>query len=442
MVEKIKVELGAEAEDYLKLKKGKTRSVYASNLRRFIKFYSERYGVKDEDVFSHFLDDVEADLKLPRRDRKRVAERICNEFIEEMKKLGRANNTIRLYFSTIQNLFEAKGISISGRFVNLPRKREMKENQKHKWSTDEIREFVEGAENWRDKAIILSMFQSGMGVAEICSLDYGQVKKELESGKLPLLIKHERQKIDWSFRTFLGADAVSALNLYLKTRGEMKDDDPLFSKEVKRGGVARLTEGAIQMRFRGYADNHDFIEDNGGANPARPHSLRAAMASKLQNHLDASAIDYFQGHIIKDQVKQAYFNNLPDEELREMYAGVEHRLAIWTTSKKLLEERSKGKMVKIDEDYIKSLGELRKLNQDLWNMVEGMREEVDELREQVNKKFFADYDEFIKGLVKHTKGEISSSEEIEKLAGARVKFLEDRERVEELKKDKDQRKES
>ena len=100
-------------------------------------------------------------------------------------------------------------------FIKMPPQIEKEENEKHEWKIEHIKQFVDSAKSYRDKAIIMCMFQSGLAVNEICNLNYGDVKNELEAGILPLCLKLVRQKTGSKFKTFFGRDAVKYLKIYL-----------------------------------------------------------------------------------------------------------------------------------------------------------------------------------------------------------------------------------
>jgi len=312
-------------------------------LRRFISFFKERQG-KDKD-FSDFLDILEENSKLSRKDRKRLAESELVDFINYLKENDLSNNTIRSYIAGIQNFLKYKGFMISTRWLgNLPRAIPKKSNRKHQWKLSEIKEFVERAPTYRDKAVILVLFQSGISISDLCDLDYGDVREQLEEEILPLLLDLSRFKTGVSFTTFLGADAVNYLKAYLRTRNDLSDDKPLFT--LWNSDTMRLTVGAIQKKFKGFARRLSFIRDNGGMNPARPHSLRSAFRSRLTGKMDGDLIEFFMGHEI-GEAKRAYIN-LPDDELRDLYSKFEHELSIEKTSNDVLSERT-GKIIEYDE---------------------------------------------------------------------------------------------
>ena len=217
-------------------------------------------------------------------------------------------------------------------------------NGKHEWKIGQVKKFVDAATSYRDKAIITCIFQSGLGVKEICRLNYGHVKDELEAGILPICLELRRQKTNIKFKTFFGRNAVHFLKLYLATRGDLKSEDPLFIKERNRGEEVRMNDNAIEDVFLNIARGMDFIKQNGNDgsyNPARPHSLRAAFNSRLIGKIDQDLREFWMGHAI-GAVARAYLN-MPTEDMRQLYMGAETYLKIEMTSREAQEQTAKGK---------------------------------------------------------------------------------------------------
>ena len=330
-------EFGIEVEDYLKLKSKSTRTIYASTYRTFLQYYQTKYG-KDKN-FTDFLDRIFAEIKKPQREQRKIIETELSEFIDFQKKKGKSNNTIRLYIASIQNFLKYKNINVTISFIgNMPPPTAKKTNGKHEWRIDQIRQFVEATKNYRDKAIIVCMFQSGLAVNEICNLDYGDILGEFEEGTLPICLKLVREKTSVEFKTFFGRDAVKYLKLYLATRKNLKPESPLFSKARIRGGEEKLTPSVIQTIFGQIAKDLPFIKQNGGYNPARPHSLRAGFNSRLIGKIDGTLREFWMGHAISGQ-KSAYLN-MPTDELRNLYMVAEEYLKIEKTSRDELDEKS------------------------------------------------------------------------------------------------------
>jgi hypothetical protein len=269
-------------------------------------------------------------------------------------------------------------------FIDMPPSVEKKVNGKHEWKIGQIEEFVDAAKSYRDKAIILCMFQSGLAVKEICELNYGDVQDELERGVLPLCLKLVRQKTNVDFKTFFGRDAVKYLKLYLDTRTKLKPEDPLFIKERLRKGEYRITPEVIQQSFSEIAKDLDFIKLKDDAyNPARPHSLRAAFNSRLIGKIDETLRDFWMGHAI-GKVAKAYLN-MPTEEMRKLYMTAEEYLCIEKTSRKELEE-IQNKEPEIAGQRIKELtDEVEKLKTQISSMYEFVHKNYDPLLDFVNE---------------------------------------------------------
>lgn len=325
------IQLEPICEEFLALKGVKTAEIYRTSFRYFTQWYREKYDTKKP--FEDFLNKLYENLSLPVREQSSPAETILNEYIRHLILKKFSNNTIRNYFAGLQNFLKWKHIPVSSAFIgNLPDPTGLKKNKKHPWKLEQIKQFVDMADSIRDKAIILCLFQSGMAIGELCALNYFDVKKELEDNILPLRLDIIRGKTSVEYRTFLGADAIKYLSMYLETRKGIKDDDPLFTVERANGlDKERLTDGAIQKKFDSIAEKLEFINKNGdGYNPARPHSLRAAFRSRLTGNMDGQLIEFFMGHQI-GETAGAYLNK-PEDELRENYAKWENELSIETTS--------------------------------------------------------------------------------------------------------------
>ena len=285
------------------LKAKSTAKVYRNGLRRFISYYRAKHG--EDKSFTDFLDDLEKNASLPRKDRKRLADATLVDFINFCTNDGLSDNTMRTYIAAVQNFLKYKGFALSTRWLgNMPRAVPQKTNRKHQWKRSEIKEFVERASTYRDKAIILVLFQSGIGVSDLSHLNYGDICDEYEQGTLPILLDLSRFKTGVDFKTFLGADAVQYLRSYLATRTGVTRDSPLFT--MWNSDSRRISIGAIQKKFKEFAKGLSFLRDNGdGMNPARPHSLRSAFRSRLTGKMDGDLIEFFMGHEI-GEAKRAY----------------------------------------------------------------------------------------------------------------------------------------
>jgi integrase/recombinase XerD len=361
-------------------------------LKKFVLFYGN--------TLENFVRQVETNRSknqsLPTVERIRFAENVVRNWIKWQEEKGYAPKSINQALAALQNFMQYYNLPLSFRFIEKPDPVTLKKNDKHRWSLEEVKQFVDSATYVRDKAFLLCQFQSGLGIGDLVELNYRDVRKELEQGKLPLLLNLIRKKTGVRFKTFFGRDAVHYLKLYLKSRQPLLDEDPLFTK---LGSIERLTEGAIQITTRRLAEKMSFLDEQdleNGYNPARPHSIRAAFISRLTGKLDRVLIEFFAGHEIGEE-KRAYLN-IPEEELRELYANYEHLLAIEKTSKNELAgidttQRSEELLTRLETlqrtvenqaEVIASMKDERiKEEVNMWNILNELRKEVNELRARV-----------------------------------------------------------
>jgi integrase len=329
------IELSDVEERYLESKTTSTKETYSYALRRFKKFYPSGLG--------GFIQEIDKQSKLneglPFEQRVRPGEQTIREFIKWLEGYNYAPKSIRQNLAAIQNALKFYGISMSFEFIELPPSRPLRQNDKHQWSLDHIRDFVKAAEYVRDKAYIMFQFQSGLSVGDITALNYGDIRREYEAGTMPLAIEGYRKKSGIPIRTFIGRDALHYLRLYLESRVNLENDSPLFTM---LGSEERITVGAIQKQLRKYAEKLDFIYDEdleNGYSPVRSHSLRSGFRSRLTGKMDEQLIEFFMSHDIGES-KRTYINQ-PLDELRKLYANHEILLAIHRTSEKEKEKKSK-----------------------------------------------------------------------------------------------------
>jgi len=386
------ISLGREIQEYLALKKTKsTKTAYASSFRAFLKFYMDKHG---ENVgFSHLIDRVYENLKKPRFVQEQIVEPEITGFINWLKeevpedRRPKSDNTIRQYIAALQHLLKYYNIVVSMNLIeNYPRAVPLPTSTKLEWKIEQIKDFIHSASTFRDKAIILCLFQSGMRLSDLVNLNYGDIAEEFETEIIPIQVL-VRRRSNVSYRTFIGADATRYLRLYLQTRHDLNDDSPLFTLW---GSERRITEGAIQGRLREIAKTLDFIKDSDleGWNPARPHSLRDAFISHLSGKVDGPLIQFWSGHNIGKE-NQIYLE-MPTEEMRLHYREAEKYLTLREpSSEKMIEERKQAtEMTPMSQKEIDNLNnaitDLLKRNTSMsWKYTWAERE-IEEMKNIIN----------------------------------------------------------
>jgi integrase/recombinase XerD len=303
------------------------------------------------------------------------------------------------YFCAIRSFYKANGFPLT---CKTPSAAPKKENQKLNLTPAQVKLLIDHAPTIRDRAIIAMMFQGGFDVSTLCSLNYGDVKRELEAEIEPLCIKVVREKEEVEYFTFIGRDAIELLKAYLNERRskgeELKMNSPLFTKEgyAKKTGE-RLTPNLIQNMLRDVAIKSGIVSkeelEYADMNPARPHALRASFSTILRlNGFDPVLIDFMQGHRIP--YNGAYFIP-PVEKVREMYREVESKLALNEVSrsvgdleKRLLEiTRNQAKVIEELQAKLAKFEEFEKrINKpEIWIALEKIKEIIES--EGVKKVF-------------------------------------------------------
>jgi len=155
----------------------------------------------------------------------------------------------------------------------------------------------------RDRAILLTLFDSGVRAAELCALDVG----DFDTVTGALTVKHGKGgKVR---AVFAGQKTRRALRAYLKERGNVNDDAPLFATRSK----TRLTYMGLRSMIKRRADA-------AGVHPPAVHAFRRGCAlALLRNGADVVSVARVLGH--RDlTVVQRYLKQTP-EDLRQAHAA-------------------------------------------------------------------------------------------------------------------------
>jgi integrase/recombinase XerD len=214
------------------------------------------------------------------------------------------------------------------------------ENIKIEYRPEQVKKLLSVIKNLRDKAITLVMFQSGMDISTVCSLNYGDLKEGLEKGEEPLMIHVKRPKVGLNYRIFIGHDAIESIKTYLnerrvKYKEDIDFDTPLFMLEGTHvNNRVRCKPKFFQDNMRRYVLLAGLVSkekmEKADFSPARPHALRSGFSTIARlKGLNERLIDYFMGH--SDPYGGAY-NQATNDELREKYTEIEPALSVSSVS--------------------------------------------------------------------------------------------------------------
>jgi len=304
------------------------RSNTRSNYTYAFKLYLEYTGKTAEELVDEAIEDQRRD---PREKRGLPLTRILG-FYEWLQKEYRITQNsaktlvtaVRSFYSTFEIYVKLKGRS------NLPRGR-----VRHKrliLDPRQVLRLVNHTRTIRDRAIIVMIYQSGMDVSTLCSLEYQDVEKGLRERDHPLFLDMSRVKTEVDYFTFLGRDSADLLEAYIEDmmrRGfKYTPTTSLFWTEHEK---RPLRPHAIQDSLRDSSIRAGFIQEDSPFNIAGAHALRESFSSILINdEVPDSIVDFLMGHVV-GAMASAY-KTVQFDKVRRIYLEREPLLSIYPTS--------------------------------------------------------------------------------------------------------------
>ncbi len=168
----------------------------------------------------------------------------------------------------------------------------------------------EALSNLRDRAILETLFSTGLRVSELCSLDQDDI--DLKRGEFSVRGKGSKIRM-----VFLSEQSKAAIASYLDKRQDA--DEALFIR-VPRGErfekfeELRLTPRSIQRIIKKYAIAAGIV-----GKKVSPHSLRHSFATDLlRNGADIRSVQALLGH--SSVTTTQIYTHVTDKQLREVHA--------------------------------------------------------------------------------------------------------------------------
>lgn len=161
----------------------------------------------------------------------------------------------------------------------------------------------------RDRALLTTLFSTGMRVSELCSLDRDKI--DINRGEISVRGKGSKIRV-----VFLSDDAKNVLNQYLDKRPDA--DEALFiriprSKNFSKDSDLRLTPRSIQRIVGKYATKAGIMGKN-----VSPHTLRHSFATDLlRNGADIRSVQALLGH--SSVTTTQIYTHVTDKQLRETH---------------------------------------------------------------------------------------------------------------------------
>ena len=276
-------------------------------------------------------------VKLPKTRIEKLVQEHADKYNDGKHSIRYVNNIIHLLKSFFQvNGFKgAKALEIESYYMpSRYRKRPEYIPKKH-----EIYMMADSACSLRDRAIILTLYSSGLRNSTLRALLYRDVEYELEKGidniMIPVypemkLVDPNACKNNIPYYTFICDEATQALRLYLHEReekyGKILPTEPLFASDYNQ--IPRQERSSKAMSPRQLQQVVKQAARKAGILKWRyvtPHCLRKAFETVLHSELidggrlDPKIQEFFMGHILPGS-QDAYFDQTDVEQLRAEYA--------------------------------------------------------------------------------------------------------------------------
>jgi len=271
--------------------------------------------------------------------------KLVRDFINELLDSGKRERA-RHVRTCLKSFFKANGISLE--FERIPRQAKKEEVV---LSKDQVYAMADYTGSLRNRAIILCMYQSGLGITSLRNLNYGHIKNQLERRRVPIRIRitsHISKRASLvPFYAFLGAEVYDALRAYVAERKrkiqkmrekgadvkELTNNSPLFASEGKNVPFGdRMAVSSVWRVIKHSAERTGLQREK-----IQPNSVRKAFEAELDKSiLGLETKRYLMGNPV-----QAMKYNINEVEGKYMACNF---------------SRSELSELAIVEEFVKSLG--------------------------------------------------------------------------------------
>jgi len=280
---------------------------------------------------------------LPREEVEKLVQDFCDKLLERSRKKGASVRYSNTALSCLKTFFRVNGFNRENgnelrlnKYHQPPRVRNRKE---YIPTLEEAHRMGERADSSRNRAIVRSLYSTGLRNSALRSLSYGDIHSEIESGAEILLLKVYPEmnsrvagacKGNTPYHCFLPKQATIDVKAILDERkectGKIDPIEPLFPSNYNRiprinRVLKPLTSRQLVLIVKNSAKNAGIKEWK----LVTPHSLRKVFERVLRSPLsDGSNLDpkdqeYFMGHVLPGS-QDAYYDKTKIEEMRQKYA--------------------------------------------------------------------------------------------------------------------------
>ncbi len=261
------------------------------------------------------------------------ATKVVQSFVDKLHDDSKSIRYLNVLLDYYKTFFVANGFK-NGKELDLERYMQPARYRKTKEyipTPDEIRSMAFASKSMRNRALILTLYMSGLRLHTLIALLYKDVRNELESSgkivKMPVYPEMKEKHSDACkgmipYYTFIVDPALQAIRDYLRNeRPDIKPTEPLFC--ATSTNIAYDIRRNMIVDGRGIEKMVKIAAKNAGVEEWKhvtPHCLRKAFEFAMRSSkLDPDDREFLMGHILPG-TKDAYYAKDKIEYLRAEYA--------------------------------------------------------------------------------------------------------------------------
>jgi len=267
------------------------------------------------------IQERKAQLRSRDQDVKMTAENLLRQYANSG--LKSANRMWRI-IGSVKSFYKNNFFEITPAAVRAPKRPKVKDYRIP--TTDDVRKMLEGS-SLRDRAILLTLYQTGLRESSLVQLKIKHIK-ELFEGKSPVHIGLRSQELKGTYagleaHTFLGRDAADAIKRYLDWRKDIKgetitDESHLYTRLDAVGQP--INEQAVIWVVKEACKR-------AGIQAFSPHDFRRATQTALESSgISGNWVRKIMGHALSGEENP--YSQPQIEQLREAYAKAEPKLSL------------------------------------------------------------------------------------------------------------------
>jgi len=282
-------------------------------------------------------------VKLPREEVERLTQDFCDKLLERSRRRGPSASYPNLALRCLKTFFRVNGFNRENgnelRLTKYHQPPRVRNREEYIPTLEEAHRMAERAGSFRNRAIVRTLYSTGLRNSALRALCYEDIQSEIESGAEILLVKvcpemNSRVagacKGNILYHCFLPKQATIDVRAMLDERrermGKIDSAEPLFPSNYNRiprinRMLKPLTSRELALIVKNSAKNAGIKEWKS----VTPHSLRKVFERVLRSplsdrsNLDPKDQEYFMGHLLPGS-QDAYYDKTKIEEMREKYA--------------------------------------------------------------------------------------------------------------------------